>query len=92
MEWLNVETYTIIKIMRGYAQDNPYPKERKQLGDRIRIIREKKSLTQEDLADKAGVDVSYLAKIENGYVNTTLRYLIKLSRALGVKAKDLIEF
>lgn len=80
------------KVMRGYAQDNPFPRERKLLGEKIKSIREKKKLTQEDLADKAGIDVSYLAKIENGYVNTTIRYLIKISRALGVKAKDLLEF
>jgi transcriptional regulator with XRE-family HTH domain len=80
------------KSMRGYAQDNPFSKERKLLGERIKNIREKKKLTQEDLADKASVDVSYLAKIENGYVNTTIRYLIKLSKALGVKAKDLFDF
>lgn len=78
--------------MSGYAQDNPFRKERTLLGDRIRSIREKKGLTQEDLADKASIDVSYLAKIENGYVNTTIRYLIKISRALGVKAKDLLDF
>jgi len=78
--------------MRGYSQDNPFPRERKLLGETIRIIREKKRMTQEDLADKAQIDVSYLAKIENGYVNTTIRYLIKISKALGVKAKDLLEF
>ncbi len=78
--------------MRGYTHDNPFQKERNLLGETIRAIREKKGLTQEDLADKASIDVSYLAKIENGYVNTTIRYLIKISKALGVKAKDLLDF
>lgn len=78
--------------MSGYSQDNPFPRERKLLGETIRKIREKKQMTQEDLADKASIDVSYLAKIENGYVNTTIRYLIKISKALSVKAKDLLEF
>lgn len=78
--------------MRGYTQDNPFQKERNVLGEKIRSIREKKDMTQEDLADRAKIDVSYLAKIENGYVNTTIRYLIKISKALGVKAKDLIDF
>lgn len=78
--------------MRGYLQDNPYQTERNMLGEKIRSIREKKVMTQEDLADKAQIDVSYLAKIENGYVNTTIRYLIKISKALGVKARDLLEF
>ena len=49
-------------------------------------------MTQEELADKASTNVSYLAKIENGYVNTSVRYLIKIARGLGVKVKDLFEF
>ena len=49
-------------------------------------------MTQEDLADKASTNVSYLAKIENGYVNTSVRYLVKIARGLGVKVKDLFEF
>lgn len=78
--------------MRGYAQDNPFLREREVLGKTIKRIREGKDMTQEDLAARASIDVSYLAKIENGYVNTTIRYLIKISRGLGVKAKDLLEF
>ena len=78
--------------MRGYTQDNPFQREREQLGRTIKAIRERKRMTQEELAAKAHVDVSYLAKIENGYVNTTIRYLIKISRGLGVKAKELLEF
>lgn len=78
--------------MAGYAKDKPFEKERKALGAKIQSIREQKELTQEDLADKADINVSYLAKIENGYVNTTIRYLIKISRGLNIKARDLIEF
>lgn len=78
--------------MRGYAQDNPFEHEREKLGRTIKGIRERKDMTQEDLAARAHIDVSYLAKIENGYVNTTIRYLIKISRGLGVKARDLLEF
>ena len=75
-----------------YAKDNPYQRERDVLGNTIRRLRENKKLSQEELASKANIDTSYLAKIENGYVNTTVRYLIKISRALGVKVKDLFEF
>lgn len=78
--------------MGGYAQDNPFLRERETLGKTIKRLRERKGMTQEDLADKAHIDVSYLAKIENGYVNTTIRYLIKISRGLSVKARDLLEF
>ena len=49
-------------------------------------------MTQEDLADEASINVSYLAKIENGYVNTTVRYLIKIARGLKIQVKELFEF
>lgn len=78
--------------MRGYAQNNPFHRERELLGKTIKSIREKKGMTQEDLADKAASNVSYLAKIENGYVNTSVRYLIKIARGLEVRVKDLFEF
>lgn len=78
--------------MAGYAKDNPYQRERKILGQTIKKIREDGDMTQEALAEKAEINVSYLAKIENGYVNTTVRYLIKLARALGVKVKELFSF
>jgi len=79
-------------MARGYSQDNPFQRERKLLGQTIKQIRESKKMTQEDLAEKASSNVSYLAKIENGYVNTSVRYLIKIARGLGVKVNALFEF
>lgn len=79
-------------MAQGYSQDNPFERERKVLGQSIKKIREKADMTQEELAEKAHINVSYLAKIENGYVNTTVRYLIKLAKGLHVSVKDLFEF
>ena len=75
-----------------YSQSNPFQRERKLLGKSIKSLRLNNKMTQEDLAEKAHINVSYLAKIENGYVNTTVRYLIKLARGLRVPVRDLIEF
>lgn len=75
-----------------YSQDNPFQRERKILGETIEQLRKERKMTQEDLADMAGINSSYLAKIENGYINTTLRYLIKLSRGLKVKVRELFKF
>lgn len=75
-----------------YSQDNPFQREREVLGKTIQNLRKKRQMTQEDLAESAHINVSYLAKIENGYVNTTVRYLIKLSRGLKVPVKDLFNF
>ncbi len=89
---VKVSKYGNTLSMRGYAQNNPFHRERELLGKTIKNIREKNGMTQEDLADKAASNVSYLAKIENGYVNTSVRYLIKIARGLDVKVRDLFEF
>jgi transcriptional regulator with XRE-family HTH domain len=78
--------------MTTYSQDNPFQRERQILGKTIVELRKDKKLTQEELAEKSSINVSYLAKIENGYVNTTVRYLIKIARGLKVEVKELFEF
>ncbi len=78
--------------MRGYTQDNPFQRERDLLGKTVKRLRIEKKMTQENLAEKSHINASYLAKIENGYVNTTVRYLIKLARGLKVSVKDLFDF
>ena len=75
-----------------YSQDNPFAREREVLGETIEKLRRGHKMTQEELAEKSSINVSYLAKIENGYVNTTIRYLIKIARGLKVKVKDLFDF
>lgn len=75
-----------------YSQNNPFQREREILGRTIEKLRKSRNMTQEELAHKAGINVSYLAKIENGYVNTTVRYLIKLARGLKIPVKELFEF
>lgn len=78
--------------MGNYSQNDEFKGERKELGENIAQLRQQKHMTQEDLADKSSMNVSYLAKIENGYVNTTVRYLIKIAKGLRVKVKDLFNF
>lgn len=79
-------------MSKGYSQDNPFQRERNMLGKKVEELRRAKKMTQEDLAEMAHINVSYLAKIENGYVNTTLRYFIKLARGLKVPVKELFDF
>lgn len=64
----------------------------KSLGNKIKYYRGIRKMTQEDLAEEADINVSYLAKIENGYINTSIRYLIGISKGLKIKAKDLLDF
>lgn len=54
-----------------------------KLGARIRKYREQLGLTQEELAVNAGLDVRFVADIENDLVYPAIGNLIRLSRALG---------
>lgn len=78
--------------MKGQIKRNLWVNELKILGARIKYLREERNLTQEELAEKANLDRSYITKIENGHINTTVRYLIEIAHILKIKVKDLLDF
>lgn len=53
------------------------------LGRRIRERRQGLGLSQEGLAHAAGMDRSYVGRIERGEHNLTLVALVRLARAMG---------
>lgn len=60
------------------------------LGDNIRRLRKAKGLTQEQLAHEAGMAMRYVAGVERGEENPSLRFLIKMADALGVEPATLL--
>ena len=57
----------------------------KEVGDRIRSFRLEQGLTQEKLAERAGMDnPSYLGQIERGQKNVTLVKLKQILSGLGL--------
>lgn len=63
-----------------------------RLGRRIQELRKEKGYTQEELAEKLHISLSYIGKIEIGERKPNLKMLYKISEKLGVKVKDLIPF
>lgn len=57
---------------------------RKIFGEKVRGIRKKKNLTQEELADRAGLHFTYIGQIERGKRNPSLINIYKLVKALDV--------
>lgn len=59
----------------------------------IKIYRQQNHLTQEMLAEKADLSISYIKQIESGneFKNVSLTAMLKLSKALGIKVRDLFE-
>lgn len=62
-----------------------------KIGTRIRILRETKNMSQQDLADLCNFDKGDMSKIESGKANPTIKTLLKISQALEVKFPDLFQ-
>lgn len=58
-------------------------------GDKIRLLRKQNGLSQDEMADKAGVHRTYIGMIERAEKNITLTNINKLAKALGVDIKTL---
>lgn len=65
---------------------------RKTFGVHLRELRKKKGLTQEELADKAGMHFTYIGQIERGIRNPSLINLQKIAKALDIDAGKLLPF
>lgn len=59
-----------------------------KFGQRVREIRKKQGLSQEKLAEKAGVHRTYIGMIERAEKNITLSNIQKISRALKINIRD----
>ena len=61
------------------------------VGSRIREIRLQRNLTQEEVAEKATINITYYGRIERGEANVSLRYLAAISRALNTSIASLVD-
>ncbi len=64
----------------------------RQIAKNLKRIRLQKSLTQQQLADRANMNVNLYARIERGEVTPSIGTLKKLAKALGVKSSDILQF
>ena len=60
------------------------------LGGNVRKRRQKLGLSQEELADRAGLHRTYLGGIERGERNVGFLNLVRLARALKVEPSELL--
>ncbi len=65
---------------------------RKLFGQRLKSIRLAKGLTQEELAEKAGLHATYIGIIERGKQGASLDTIEKLATALDVKEEKFFSF
>lgn len=58
------------------------------VGQRIKELRHELKLSQEALANKAGVDRTYMTDVENGRRNISVEILQKITNALEISFAD----
>lgn len=63
--------------------------ERVAFGKRVRALREGQGMSQETLADLAGLHRTYVSSLERGQRNVGLDNVNAIARALGVPTSDL---
>lgn len=59
-------------------------------GQRVREVRKTKGISQEKLAELAGIDRSYMGNIERGEKNVTLKKAYEICDTLNVNIKDML--
>ena len=62
------------------------------IGDKIKQIRHKKSLTQDELARKAELPYTTLTKIESNVITKpTIQTVVKIAKGLGITIDNLLK-
>jgi len=62
----------------------------RRFGRRLKVLRLERDLTQQQLADAAGFDRTFIGKLERGESGVNVDRLDDLARALGLTVRDLI--
>jgi transcriptional regulator with XRE-family HTH domain len=63
-----------------------------KLGQRIRLLREQKDVSQQELAFLCDFEKSNMSRIEAGRTNPTFLTLLKICSALSIKLSELVTF
>jgi transcriptional regulator with XRE-family HTH domain len=62
-----------------------------RLAHKIKRLRAEKGWSQEQFAERASIQRSYLADLERGSRNPSVRTLVKIANAFRVSLKDLFD-
>ena len=64
----------------------------KHFGATVRITRKTLNMTQEELADTAGINRSHMGQIERGKKNATIETIARIAKALHCSAGQLLDY
>jgi transcriptional regulator with XRE-family HTH domain len=78
--------YTIAMTVKINLKDQQY------LGIKLREIREQRGFSQEEVANSAGISITYYAGIERGEENPTFAVVGALCKTLRIKSSEIFPF
>jgi transcriptional regulator with XRE-family HTH domain len=61
-------------------------------GQRVRELRLAKGVSQEALADEAGVHRTFMGSVERGERNISLENIVKIAKALNCRPSKLLDY
>jgi transcriptional regulator with XRE-family HTH domain len=64
----------------------------KAFGERIKLLRTQRNMTQLELAAKMGIEYTNLQKYENNRQGITLKYLNRMANAFEITLSELLQF
>lgn len=65
---------------------------RQEFGKRLREVREKKRLSQDETAELVGISVTYYAGMERGEENPTFAVIESICKGLQIKSSQILPF
>ncbi|MDQ7095141.1 cupin domain-containing protein [Desulfosporosinus sp. PR] len=63
----------------------------KILGERIKAIRKQRNMTLQDLADRSGLSIGFISKVERGLTSPAFSALLEICRAFQVDLVELVQ-
>jgi len=60
------------------------------IGERLRLLREAKNLSQGDIEERTGLLRCYISRVENGHTIPAVKTLEKMAKALEVQLHELL--
>jgi len=63
-----------------------------KIGEKLKKARKELSLTQVEVAEKAGIHHNYYARIERDEVNPSLEVFKGIIKVLGVRSSEVLDF